>query len=877
MTAAERPGDRLERALQAWLAAAPTTQAEGDALLAANPELADLLTPMIGGGEATDAAGDERVLGDFRLVREIGRGGMGIVYEAWQRSLDRRTAVKVLAPALVASPAAVARFRREANAIARLQHANIVEVLGFGSEGDEHFFAMQFVEGAPLHECAARFRSPPAAVALLVQLVAAIEHAHAAGLVHRDIKPANVLVRSDGTALLTDFGVAHDTALPSLTRAGGFLGTLDYASPEQLRGEPVDGRTDVWSAGVLLHELLTGSHPFTTPTQQGTLQRILLQEPALLRGRPGISDDLAAIVDHTLSKNPLQRYATASKLLADLRALQSGATVSVRLPNPLERLQRWARREPWRVVAAAILLCGLPMLAGTVGYLWANAGRIESAAQAERQQAREELLSNASVYLVDGNTEAGLAALATFADGDDEAAVLRALLHMRAGANAAAAAALQGHQGPLFTLVTRFLAAPQRASDDADFTTIDPFECFVRAHVLFDAANHRGQRPRPLLIKALQLARTATILAPVPRLNYLTTLANAADLTEDRAMLRSATRAIEIHFPNSAIGMLVRARCLSRHDPERALPLFDAVERAVGPSARLLAGRGLALEHLGRLDDAIAANRAAVDVDERHHVAWHNLGACLRKRKALAEAAVALRRSLAANPNYAPAWNTLGLTLRDSGDTPEALVAFTRALEMHPDYAAAALNLGNLQMRNGATEAAIEAFQRAAAADPEGVRGLSNLGDALAHVGRTEEALQWALRAAHLAPNELIANYNAAQLALQLRLPRLALPFAARARDAGKQDPHGLEAWAAALLAQEPVDWPSALSAARAADAAHRGNDVDTRILVARALHGSGDPAAATASLQAALAEPQFAAAAAQQKLQAAIAAPAAR
>ena len=371
MTNNADPGDRLERALAAYLAAAPTTPADADRLLAANHDLADLLSPMLG-HESTEPAtpDDARVLGDYRLVRELGRGGMGVVYEAWQRSLDRRVAVKVLAPGLLSSPAAVARFRREANAAGRLHHPHIVEVLGCGSDGDQHFFAMQLIDGVPLHECRARFREPARAVAIATQLADALVHAHAHGVVHRDVKPANVLVRADEQALLMDFGVARDAALPSLTREGGFIGTPDYASPEQIRGETVDGRSDVWSLGVVLYELLTGSHPFAAATQAALLHSILMVEPPSLAGRPGIGNDLAAIVARALTKNCTGRYLSAAALLADLQALARGTTVSARLPTTLERTLRWVRREPWQATAVGALLLGFT--AATAGFLLAS-------------------------------------------------------------------------------------------------------------------------------------------------------------------------------------------------------------------------------------------------------------------------------------------------------------------------------------------------------------------------------------------------------------------------------------------------------------------------------------------------------------------------
>ncbi len=455
------PGDRLERALAAYLSAPPSTRGEADELLAGNPDLAELLQPM---------------LGDFRLVRELGRGGMGIVHEAWQRSLDRRVAVKVLSPALVANPAAAARFRREAAAAGRLRHPHIVEVFGFGSVAGEHFFAMQFVDGRPLHDVAERFREPEAAVALAAQLADALHHAHAAGLVHRDVKPGNVLVRADGSVLLTDFGVARDEALPSLTRDGSFVGTLDYASPEQVRGEVVDARSDVWALGVILHELLAGSHPFTASTQQATLHRILTAEPPRLQGRPGITDDLAAVVDRALAKNRLHRYASAAALLADLHALQRGEGVSVRLPTGVERVRRWAAREPWRAFAAAVVLVAAPVLTGVLGYLWANAGRIEAATAAEAFAQREEIVSAALLAMSgDNDAQRVLTALEPLAGGDEEMAIVRALLlTLILGRPADAHAALQGFSGPVVELMHRFIDQPRVVIERLDAVPAPP-------------------------------------------------------------------------------------------------------------------------------------------------------------------------------------------------------------------------------------------------------------------------------------------------------------------------------------------------------------------------------------------------------------------
>lgn len=402
-------GHRLERALELLLARPTASVADRQELLEQNPDLQDLLGPMLAGAGRSDV-GEEQVLGDFRLLHELGRGGMGTVYAAWQRSLDRQVAVKVLANDRIGSPQAVARFRREASAAGRLRHRHIVEVYGSGSDGGRHYYAMQWVEGMsldawlrtdppPATAAAAQpnFRAPRQAVALAAAMADALAHAHAQGIVHRDVKPANILLDAAFVPLLTDFGIASDAALPSLTREGSFLGTLDYASPEQVRGEAVDGRTDVWALGVILYELLARRHPFRGATQEATMHNILAVEPKALRGLPGIDDDLAAVVGRAIEVEPLRRYTTATAMLADLQAWLGGAPVSARLPTSTERLRRWVRREPWQAVAVLALAIGLS--AATVGLVVASKRAAESERLAASNGALAHSESQAKVML----------------------------------------------------------------------------------------------------------------------------------------------------------------------------------------------------------------------------------------------------------------------------------------------------------------------------------------------------------------------------------------------------------------------------------------------------------------------------------------------
>ncbi len=298
------------------------------------------------------------VLGDFRVVREIGRGGMGVVYEAEQLSLRRRVALKVLSAHVTLAREEVERFRREASTAARLRHPSIVEIHAVGETDGAHYFAMELVDGISLESW-----EPPSiemACRVAEQVAEALDFAHRAGVIHRDVKPSNVLLRADGRALLTDFGLAREEGLASLTRTGRFVGTPHYVPPEQAAsgGAPADHRSDVYSLGVTLYEWLTGRRPFEGATAHEILGKILVTEPPRpSRIDPRISADLATIVLKAMEKDPALRYSSAAALAADLRALREGRPIAARPAGPWARNVRWARRNPaWATASALALL-----------------------------------------------------------------------------------------------------------------------------------------------------------------------------------------------------------------------------------------------------------------------------------------------------------------------------------------------------------------------------------------------------------------------------------------------------------------------------------------------------------------------------------------
>ncbi len=362
------------------------------------------LACSIGAGAAgADTAALGPTLGDFRIVRTLGRGGMGVVYEAVQRSLDRHVALKVLPFGAAIDPRRLARFRVESQAAAGLNHPHIISVYSVGSEAGVHYYAMQLIDGPTLAELIADLRrlkestaaGPPSAAGdkdtssiasaissgstayfresarLGMEAALALEHAHENGVLHRDIKPSNLMIDGAGHLWVADFGLARFQSDSSLTVSGDVLGTLRYMSPEQALANRsvVDQRTDVYSLGATLYELITLHPPFEGTNRQDLLRKIAEDEPRRPRGwRADIPLDLETIILKAIAKEPSSRYASAGLLAEDLKRFLDDQPIQARRPHILEHVTRLARKHMAIVLAVVPLL--LLMVAGlSVGIL----------------------------------------------------------------------------------------------------------------------------------------------------------------------------------------------------------------------------------------------------------------------------------------------------------------------------------------------------------------------------------------------------------------------------------------------------------------------------------------------------------------------------
>jgi hypothetical protein len=408
-----RPADykaRFPEVSLSWLAAVvegPTgDQPTQEAATLAPDWNAEPATIAPGEPAAGVGSGRPRRIGNYELLEELARGGMGVVYRARHAALQRTVAVKMILAGQFAGPPDIERFRREAEAAASLDHPHIIPIYEVGEWDGQPFFSMKFVEGGSLAQFLAGRRWPlgePEADRRAARLVAdvarAVHHAHQRGILHRDLKPANILLDPQGGPLVSDFGLAKRVEGPSgLTQSGAILGSPPYMAPELAGGggKRVTTSADVYALGAILYELLTGRPPFRAETPLDTLMRVLHDEPVSPdRLRPRLAHDLAVICLKCLRKEPGARYGTAVALAEDLERYLADRPIEARPAGLRERAVKWARRKP--AVAALVAVSALALVLLVAGLVVSNVLiRGALAALARSGDARDQALEAAS-------------------------------------------------------------------------------------------------------------------------------------------------------------------------------------------------------------------------------------------------------------------------------------------------------------------------------------------------------------------------------------------------------------------------------------------------------------------------------------------------
>jgi serine/threonine protein kinase/Flp pilus assembly protein TadD len=747
-------------------------------------------------------AGPAETLGDFRIVREVGRGGMGVVYETEQLSLGRRVALKVLPFAAALDARQLRRFKNEAQAAAHLRHPHIVPVYAVGCERGLHYYAMQLIDGRSLAELIAELRSDDKATAadaevdkvtrwqgsddkvtrwqgdkvteeadthpvtlslrhrfqtiarLGVQAAEALAHAHREGIIHRDVKPANLLVDTRGDLWVTDFGLARLHNEVGLTLSGDLLGTLRYMSPEQASGNSalIDPRSDVYSLGATLYELLALCPVFDGQDRQALLRQIAGEMPRLLGS--AVPVELETIVRKALEKEPASRYGTAQELADDLRRFLEDKPIRARRPSWLEQARRLARRHRpvvWSVAAA--LLVTLAVVAGCVGWVV----RDQAARQARSTQELRTALDQAQLARREGRWPqaqlAGQRVAALIRDGAVEpalAAQVQRLLGELDEEEAdrrliARVEEIRLLQAEVHVKESRF--ASERAIPEYRLAF---GEYGLRADRTAPAEAVALLRRRPpavrgTLIAALEHWLLLAHQEKAEEIDWLEQVLATADsgpwwravraarCRRDRPALESLAREVEVAAQPPEALLILALVLRQRGATESSVTLLRRAQEAFPDDFWINHNLGMALKNAEppKLEEAIGFLRVAVALRPRSAGVRLNLGTVLWHSGRLDEAAAAFRRAIALKPDYAAAYHNLGRVLGALDRLDEAVAALRKEVDLTPERAGAHYNLGIVLMKQDRHQEAAAAYRRAIALKPDFAEAHCNLGVAL--------------------------------------------------------------------------------------------------------------------------------------------------
>ena len=789
----------LEEILVATLAA---VEAEGlpalHAAVSRFPQHAGLLRAAVAAlGPTGEGAADEPpqpAMSDFEIGEEIGRGAMGIVYVARQIGLDRQVAIKMLPGYLAADVTTVARFRREAQAVARLKHPGIVQVYGFGEAAGQPWLAMELVDGVPLDQVIAAMRATPGqwrtggqlrtlvarlgnrrcgasstsapsepdpwardAVTILTgvaaQVADALSYAHTRGIVHRDVKPSNILLRADCSALLLDFGLAHDDLGATLTRTGQIAGTPHYMAPEQtLDASATTPRSDVFSLGVVLYELLTLERPFAAGSETAVLERVRGADPIRpSRLNPSLPRDLEAVLQKALEKEPLARYADAGLFAADLQAALRGESVTARHLGPIRRLWRQARRRPVAATLALSLVLGIPTVTALAATLWAQRPMVALAESTATLEQREQLLARAHSSLARRTPQAAEAALATLADAppdDLEIGIWRLAAMAQAGRAAEASALaermdLSAEERSWVQQLIRCYGGDLVTARLAEARLHEPgsaLSVWVAAAAVSTRAarDHDGETMR----RARGLLLRAHLAAPRPRLLLLKQLVSAAHFLGDTDIARGIAAALHAYGGDSVEALASRGEAELMFDPaaaERTAMAMRATGAPLSHSSLLLAQ---ALRAHGRTDEAMAT-LAAVAASDQHYgdICYQRAAWCMEDGD-LAGAEEGVTIALRENPHSVYAAMGLANVQNRRKDYDAVIATLAPFVESLPHHARLQTNYADALLSKGSLDEALACVDRVIASEPAYEYASVTKAQVLARLGRFAEARQ---------------------------------------------------------------------------------------------------------------------------------------
>ncbi len=696
--------------------------------------------------------------GRYEILGVLGQGGMGAVYQARDRELDRLIALKVIRPELATDPAILQRFKQELILSRNITHKNVVRIYDLGEADGIRFISMEYVDGEDLRTLlrhAGKF-SPKEAIAVVEQVCRALDAAHSEGVIHRDLKPQNIMRDKHGRIVVMDFGLARSLGESGLTQTGALVGTLEYMSPEQAMGSTLDPRSDIFSVGLIFYELLTGKAPYEADTAIASLMK-RTREPARSASDvdASVPRSLSAIVSRCLEREPANRYHTAVELLQQLTTWEanpniSAETLSQMISHPIVRRSRFSLDLPgksWMWIAGAVLVIVLATFAGRT--LLSHSGMSSE----EMARGIPSLKQGKYVAILPLKQVGDQKALGYVADGIREALAAKLFqlkeVHL-ASSDAVEKAIAKDKDLPLSKLahelgVNLVLQGMVQGNSDKLRVTLSLDDATTGKRVW--SQEFPGAPGDVLALEDQIYGTLATALALKPSNEEQARI--GAHPTEN-------LKAYDLYLQ----GRNTLRNGNSQDAYRQAVGLFEqAIEK--DPNFAL-AFAGLAdssLRMYGETKESIWAQKATLAAQQAERLSNNlpevliSLGSVYATTGQNTQAIKELKRALALAPNSDEAYRSLGDAYASSGQSDEAISAYQNAVAANSYYWANHVALGNAYFHRGDTAKALAEYQRVTELEPDNPLGYENIGSAYLREGKWGEAIPHFQKALSIAPD----------------------------------------------------------------------------------------------------------------------------
>jgi serine/threonine protein kinase/tetratricopeptide (TPR) repeat protein len=744
-----------------------------------------------------------REISHYRIIGKIGAGGMGVVYRAEDTKLKRTVALKFLTKGSPSDDEEKRRFMHEAQAAALLDHPNICTIYEIEDEGDETFISMAFIEGKTLSE---RIKSGPVpveeAIEIALQIAEGLCEAHERGIIHRDIKPSNIMITEKGRVKVTDFGLARVAGATKLTTEGTTLGTVSYMSPEQTAGESVDSRTDIWSLGVILYEMLTGQLPFRGDYDQAVLYSILNERHEPISSlRSGMPLELEIVLDKILEKDPKKRYGHVDELITDLLRIRSavddGSTRTIETHTGGRR-KRWYISVPFLAPMVLIIALMISLLIyyprDAVSFAerdWILIADIENLTD---EMAFDKALNEAITIDIQQSHWVNV-----FDRGKIEQTLRRMERENGERIDESLGLEICKREGISAMLVPKISHVADTYSLSASIVDVgsgarlSPIRVTVtgKDEVLMSAIDDLSRRIRKDLGESMQsieksdksLAKvTTSSLAALEQYTLgrekhhspqsweevMVFYKNAVEIDSTFATAYAAIgtvynnlgRTVEAkkyyeksfeHIDNltdrERYRIMAEYYNVVKDDPTRAMQIYTSFLEQYPDDSAARNNLGLTYAKLGRYDDAEATFRETLRIDPYHMVTYNNLVILYTDLGRYDEAIEAGRECNTVDPDYSVVYNFIGIAYGLQGQTEMAVESYRKCLSLDPDNYWSFYLLGDSYTTLGRYDEAVKEIERALRIDPENYHALAAMVRVHSLRGDKETALDYLSRA----------------------------------------------------------------------------------------------------------------------------------